>query len=215
MKVTLALPPLEAYEPGADLALQGEAASWVYYVAKGLVKFTHADPDGHESILELAFGGELVGAQSALLGEECLETVTTVARSRLARWRASEFTARFGHDPAFACEVSRLLCRRICQLRGLVFELARLTAEQRFDALLRRWAESEAAGDGNSPCECDLPLTRDELASVLSISRCHLSRILTGMEERGLIKRGARLIPVVSAVQRKPGVLSVSAAICR
>jgi CRP-like cAMP-binding protein len=101
-RVTLPLPPLEWYGAGYELTSQGETAPFVYCVVEGLVKLVHLGRNGHVGILELARGGELVGAQSALLGEQCSETAATVNRCSLARWDASEFAEHFSHEPVFA-----------------------------------------------------------------------------------------------------------------
>jgi CRP-like cAMP-binding protein len=197
-------PPLETYHPGVDLASQGEPADFVYFVAKGFVKLTNADAHGNQSIVELVWGGGLVGAESALLRKECSETATTIVKCRLARWRASQFAAQFGGEPDFTRWVGGLLSQQICTLRGRFLDLARLTAPQRLEVLLRHWAEGETRGEANPAPELDLPLARHELAEVLTITPCHLSRLLRSSEKQGRIQRGVPHIRVCAAGFRKP-----------
>jgi CRP-like cAMP-binding protein len=156
MRVTLPLPPPEWYGPRYELTSQGEAVPRVYYVEKGLVKLVHVDRDGRVGILEFARERELVGAQSALLGEGCFESATTVNRCSLAHWRASEFAAHFSREPVFSIEVCRLLCRQVCELRCHVLELGRVTAPERLEALIRRWVRERSGEEGAPGPELEL-----------------------------------------------------------
>jgi CRP-like cAMP-binding protein len=196
------LPPVETYEAGVDLTSQGEAASCVYYLSKGVVKLAHMSPDGRVSILELAFAGDLIGAQSIFLGAECFETATTLVNSGLARWRAPEFLTKFKAEPAFSMEVARVLCRQVCRLRWCVSEFGVQTARQKFEALLRSWPGDVVAGRGNPAGGFDLPLSRDEIGQLLSISQYYVARLLGDLEEDRVIRREGREIRVLPAALR-------------
>jgi CRP-like cAMP-binding protein len=198
----LSLPQTEAYQPGVDLSLQGELARYVYCVVKGVIKFTHVCPEGRESIVDLGFAGDLVGALPAILAQKCFVTATTLTDCRLARWKAPEFLGRVDLDVAFAVEVCRQVCRQACMLRRQVLALGSQTARQRLEGPLRSWPSSEIAGDGNPYVEFDFPLRRDEIGQLLSITPYHVSRLLSALEKDSLIKRRTRRICVLPAALR-------------
>lgn len=200
---TLPLPAVETYEPGVDLTSQGEVASCVYFVVQGVVKLAHVCPDGRECIVHLAFAGDLVGAQSAILEKECFETATTVAKSGLARWGVSQFLARFKGDPAFSLEVSRLLCRQVCRLQCSILGLGFQTARQRFEGLLRCWPDTEIPAGGDTAGGTKLPLSRDEIGQFLAITRSHVSRLLDALESDRVIARRGRHIWVMPVALRR------------
>ncbi len=186
--LAIALPSRETYHAGVDLTSQGKKPQSVYYVMEGVVKLARVCPDGREIILDLAFTGDLVGVDSALLGEECLETATTVTPCELAHWRVPEFLAKFKNDPAVLVEVTYLLCRQMGRHRCRIVELGCETARRRLEALLRRWP-GVATG-------FDLPLNREEIGQVLLVSPYQVSRLLGELEKDCVIRRKTRRIRV-------------------
>ncbi|MFB3778569.1 MAG: Crp/Fnr family transcriptional regulator [Bryobacteraceae bacterium] len=186
--LSIALPPPETYHAGIDLCAQGKPAKSVCYVVEGVVKLTHVRADGRQIILDLTFPGELIGADAALLGEECLETATTVTDCGIARWGLPEFRARFEREPGFLMEAMRVLCRQMGRHRCRITELGFETGRERLEALLRRWPGA-AVG-------FDLPLNREEIGQVLLISSYHVSRLLGELEQDRVIRREMRRIRV-------------------
>jgi CRP/FNR family transcriptional regulator, anaerobic regulatory protein len=202
VKPTLPLPPLETYERGVDLTLQGEVASYVYFVVQGAVKLARICSDGRECIVGLAFAGDLVGAQSAILERKCSDTAITLSRSSLARWGKSQFLARFCGSPAFSLEASRILCRQMCRLECRISELEFQTARQRLEALLRYWPGIEISGGGLAG-GFRLPLSRVDIGQLLGVTPYHVSRLLTALERDRVIARRGRHIWVPPAAPRR------------
>ena len=202
MEVTLQLPPVETYRSGVDLTSQGEVPSCVYFIVEGVVKLVHVCPDGRERIVELGSKGELVAAQSAILGLKCFATATTATKSKLARWRSADFAARLSRDPTFSFRVSRLLSLQSDKLYRQFLQLTYLTARERFEALVRFWRDIPDAGGRLPAGEFDLPMSREELGQILSITPYHVSRLLVALEQDRFVIRQGRRIRVVSAVPR-------------
>ncbi|MFB3778233.1 MAG: Crp/Fnr family transcriptional regulator [Bryobacteraceae bacterium] len=201
------LPPAETYEPGVRLTSQGEMAGCVYLVTQGMVKLFHRYPDGREWIVELAAGGDLVGAQPAVLGEPCLETAVTLTECRLARWRAPEFLARLNRDAGLAIQVCRMISRHVRALQCRLLESGVQPARWKFEGLLRWWADAATARPGRPAGEFDLPLSRDELGQFLFIAPCQVSRLLSAAEKDGLIARQGRRIRVLPNALRPAAAL--------
>src|SRR6266851_5311661 len=74
------LAPSHTYAPGVELFQQGAIVEDVYFVAGGLIKLVHFEPDGRELIIGLRFPGCLVGSSALLAEEPSLATAITLPR---------------------------------------------------------------------------------------------------------------------------------------
>ncbi len=203
MRLLAPLPPVEVYQPGVNLTSQGEVPPHVYLVVDGVVKLVHEYVDGRAGIVELACEGDLVGVHAALLGEACLESAVTLTKSSLARWRSSEFIARLASDAGFSVGVCRVVCRQVRALRCRLLESLSQTARQRFEGLVRFWLDHGLAANRDTAGPFDLPLTREELGALLSVTPSHLSNLLGGLEKEDMIARQGRVIRVLPAALRR------------
>ncbi len=197
----LALPSrVETCEHGVALTSQGRSVDYVYFVVTGAIKLGHVCQDGREVIVELASGGDLVGAHSALCGEACQESAVTLSRCRLARWEPKEFRARLATDADFAGEVLRVTIRQALALRRRLLEFAVMPAKQRLCGLFWFWLERVLKEAPAPSGGFTIPLARVEIAQLLSITPYHLSRVLNELERAGFILREDRYIRVLRSL---------------
>lgn len=64
--------------PGHEILTQGELSPGIFLVAQGLVEVSFCDPDGNQSIVNVAGPGEVLGDVEAIAGKPCAATCTAL-----------------------------------------------------------------------------------------------------------------------------------------
>jgi CRP-like cAMP-binding protein len=183
------LPPAEDYPAGVELTSQGTPSRYVYFIETGGVKLVHTYREGREIILDLKFGGTLVGASSALLSEPCTSAAITMVRSRLVRWGTREFSAQVEGNHSFSRFVNSILSRETQRLCTRLAILGYGCARTKLLYFLNEHAVSQQTSRMGVWKALHLPLTQRELAEMLAMSPFHLSKVYGALERDGLIRR--------------------------
>ena len=184
--------------PGGVLVLEGDVATRAWLVVDGLVKVESSHPEGRSPILALRGAGELIGELGALDGGGRSATVTAVVSTTVREFSSEELhdVVRTDPDTAFA-----LLAHLTARLR----EADRFRVSYMGDDVSRRLATclidlTDRYGrptDDGLGAELDLPLSQEDLASLVAASRDSVARTLQSWRKRGLVTTGRRSIVIV------------------
>lgn len=163
----------------------------------GALKIASYDSEGTERILSLVHPAGFVGEMFAAVAHH---DVVALTDSRLCLFSRKEYEAAVGEFPALANALLRRSAEDLFEARSLIDLMGRRSAETQVAGLLIAFAK--AASD--SPCHLaasfDLPLTRGEMAGLLGLTIETVSRVLSRLEKKGIIKRqGARGIEIRDA----------------
>ncbi|MEP7348674.1 MAG: Crp/Fnr family transcriptional regulator [Sphingorhabdus sp.] len=163
----------------------------------GALKIASYDSEGTERILSLVHPAGFVGEMFAPIANH---DVIALSDSRLCVFSRREYEAALTAFPALAGALLRRSTEDLFETRSLIDLMGRRSADARVAGLTLAFAK--AASD--SPCHpaqiFDLPLTRGEMAGLLGLTIETVSRQLSRLEKRGLIKRqGARGIEILNA----------------
>jgi CRP-like cAMP-binding protein len=183
---------------GGVLVLEGDVASRAFLVLDGLVKIESSHPDGRSPILALRGAGELIGELGALDGGGRSATVTAVVATRVREFSSQELHDAVRDDPdtSFA-----LLAHLTARLR----EADRFRVSYMGDDVPRRLGRSllELAEAHGHPTEdgrgvvVDVPLSQEDLASLVAASRDSVAKVLHTWRNRGLVSTARRSIVIV------------------
>jgi CRP-like cAMP-binding protein len=182
-------PQAEPYPPGVELTSQASPPAYVYFIQQGIVKLTHAAPEGRQMLVDLRFSGELVGVEAAVLGQPCFGTSTTLTRSLLARRSVSEFQRGLARNSKFAAVVNRILSQEMHALYRRLASIGLCGARQRLEEFLAACSDSQTGGVHSPPARVRLPLRQWELAEYLSVSPSYVSRLWRELVEEGVVQR--------------------------
>lgn len=173
--------------PGrAVLFVEDQTPRGVFLLCKGLVKLTMTSPDGNSIILRIAEPGELIGLESNLSGKPHELTAETLEPSQMNFVRRDAFLQLIHESSEFAVKVTEQLSRdylaACIQIRSLGLSRTALEKTVRF---LLKWAEK--GHQTNDGIWFNLPLTHEEIAQNVGVSRETVTRTLTQLKERILI----------------------------
>lgn len=196
-----------SYPGGAMLFVEGQTPRGVYLLCKGRAKLTMTSADGKSIILRIVEAGELIGLNSAITGKPYELTAETLepcqmnflsreAFLKLAREHrelSTNVTEQLSSDYGAAC----------VQIRSL--GLSR-TAAEKVARFLLEW--SVKGKETNQGIRVNLPLTHEEIAQIIGVSRETVTRTLSELKSKSLITmKGPSVV-----IRNKSGLEALAAA---
>lgn len=172
-----------------------------YIVTSGLVLIEAKLPDRERQVLEILYASDVYCMHDA---PESLEVALVAATSaELQRLRPDALSTLNRSDPEFASRVTAATAIRSARRTLHLASLNGQSGDERFADFLVEiglFLGDPSAG-GRS---FDLPLTREETASYLSLNPDTLSRIFSRLKGSGVIRvsRGRAVVPDWSALTR-------------
>ncbi len=198
----LATATSEIDAPRATIVLrQGDACAGLHVVVRGRVKLSIETQRGDEKIMALLGPRTHFGDPPFYARQRCTATVESVVDSSVLCIAKDAILREISLNPAFALHVIEDLAQRLCQRTKDIESYTLHTGTQRLiDYLLSEEPESTH----NGVRHVTLPERKGIIASRLSLTQEHLSRILRDLAARKLIDmHGPRvLIPDVAKLQR-------------
>jgi CRP/FNR family transcriptional regulator, cyclic AMP receptor protein len=184
---------LTLYPANATLLKEGQVPRGVYIACSGRSKFAIEARDGKTIILKIAGDRQVMGLSAVVAGTPSPITVTTIELCQVKFVERESFLDLIEHDTHAALECARLLAREVTTSFDDVYDLllARSSTEK-LAKLLLSWVSDE-------PRNCDLRVstefTHEEIAQMIGSSRETVTRFLTVMKRKELIRlEGTTLI---------------------
>ena len=179
--------------PHTQIFRQQEPVRDIYLLETGLVKMTHGERNGKETILDLRFAGSFLGATAALAHEPAPMTAATVTPCEVYRLSAPEFLRLAKNSEPFPQSLLELVSRQRNEQLNLRAQQSTLDARPRLIMLLLRLAK-EFGIERKGQLYLALPIAKQDMAGMLGITPQRLSNILREIkaerviaEERGWI----------------------------
>lgn len=171
---------------GQSLLDAGEDNYACATLISGALKISAIDRDGTERIVALVHPAGFVGE---LFRPTAQHHVTALTHSEICLFPRTQYEALVERHPHLALSLLRRSSTDLAETRELVDLIGRRGALERVAALLLVFSR----GAARTPCGTaglfDLPLSRGEMAGFLGITIETVSRQLTVLEQRGLIKK--------------------------
>lgn len=171
----------------------GDETGYWYRVVAGAAKRCATQPDGRRQIVNLLLPGDFFGLVAA--GECDLTVEALVDGTQIARYPRRRVEALADTDPEVARLVREIAFRAISRLEDQLLIVGRVTALEKVAAFLLEMGE-------RLPIETTdriaLPISRSDIGEFLAISAETVSRSLSGLKQRGLIRfSGTRQVRIV------------------
>ena len=190
------------YPRGAILFFEGQDSSGVYLLCKGRVKLTMTGADAKSIIVRIAEPGELIGLDSAISAKPSSMTAETFDPCVVHFIKRESLRALMRDYHELCIAISEQLSN---DYRSACFHIRSLglsrTASERIIHFLLEWAAKGRQTDEG--LRINIPLTHEEIAQVVGVSRETVTRALTELKHRALItiKGSAVLIRDKSALE--------------
>ena len=195
--------PIAALQPFASLANCGrhqeicsETSSneYLHYVVSGAAGRYSSMPDGRRQMIDLLLPGDFYGYTSQPHHEFTLEAI--VEGTLVARYPRRRVEALAATDPKLANELREIAFATISRTEALLMILGRVTALEKVGAFLIEMAARLRNGQRDDVL---LPVSRGDIADILAISAETVSRALSDLKCRGVIRfMGTRQVRIVN-----------------
>jgi CRP/FNR family cyclic AMP-dependent transcriptional regulator len=179
----------QVFPKGIELFSQGRLLQEVLYIEHGWVKISRVDGDGHERILQLACGGTWLGTAAVIARVPSPASAVTCTRTRLARMPADAFLRLLQQDSSVSRQIHEMHARAICWQIGRLVQLSSLTSRERLARIIRHFIAALNLQPTSHGIRLNIPLRQRELAQLILVTPEHLSRLLTEMQRKGVIRR--------------------------
>ncbi|MCM0648238.1 Crp/Fnr family transcriptional regulator [Clostridium swellfunianum] len=175
------------YKKGQVIFFEGDVSDKFYIINMGKIKIYKYNKEGKEQILYILSEGDFIGYLSLLkkgkvdFNAEALEDVSVCILTK------DDFDKIVKKTPEISLRILENLHDRLVSLENLVQTLSTKDIETRIAALLRNFVK-DFGREEEEGTVIDLPLSREEMANYIGVTRETMSRKLTAMEEEGVIE---------------------------
>lgn len=172
---------------------EGDPGIAFYIIKSGKIKVYKLSSDGRELILGIFGENGLFGDVPVFDGGPYPATAETLTDVTVWIINRESFINLLLAHPQIALKIIRVLGKRLRQAHGFVAELALKNVPQRLASLLLKLA-SEYGQENESGIVIDLPLTRQELAELIGVSRETVIRELSKFSRAGVLSLDGKKI---------------------
>jgi CRP-like cAMP-binding protein len=180
------------YSPRAVILRQGDRAGETYLLITGRAHALLYGAEGQFVLLHEFASGDIFGAIVQAEPEPQEADVVAMESSRAASFSAAEFLALIETYGCVGLAVSRLLLRRLRAMTGRMSQRSMLSAAGRVHAELLRLAR---LGDGRTVQPAPVNAA---LAVRVNSTRETVSRTISALERRGIVRRDADALVIVA-----------------
>lgn len=187
---------VEDHAAGAAVFHAGDPATSLYVVATGTAKVVRPSLDGTEVLLDIARPGDFFGVLPSLGVETYADSAWALTPLCVLALDGAAFEEVLDEHPSVARAGLRVVAQRLDQAQSHIHAMAAATSEQRVAGALVMLAGRVGVPRSNGLL-LDLPLSRDDLASLTGTASETVSRVLARLQRDGLIDSGRRWIAIV------------------
>ena len=184
------------FPPGATVCAQGDPATHVFVLVSGWVKVVAVAGGGQQTVLALRGNGDVVGEVAGEVTGYRTATVKAIGRVRSIVLPHTRFAAFLDANPAAARAYRHALTQRWNDTAESLRIQSISSGAERLARLLLELAEGHGQGDEHQTT-IELPLSQEELASLVSASRATVTRALRDWRQRRLVETSPRHITII------------------
>jgi CRP-like cAMP-binding protein len=173
-----------------------EPGQSVMVLAEGRIKIKDLTPDGKETILAFIDEGGVFGELALLDDEPRREYAEAVEDSRVLILPRDELLWLIGLRPDLALAVTKLIGLRRRRIENRLRNVLFLPSRERMVRLLCELVETHGERQGNR-CGIRLPLSHQDLASLIGVTRETVTHVLGQLQAEGLVKVQRRRLAIL------------------
>ncbi|MFZ1107547.1 MAG: Crp/Fnr family transcriptional regulator [Rhodomicrobium sp.] len=187
----------QSVKAGKQILLTKEATSEVYFVIEGKIRILlYSAVEGKPVLLATLGRFDMFGEMAAIDGNPRSATVEAEDDCTLAILPKEHFQKLVQAYPAFSFAVMKHLAAQIRRLTERVYEFSTLSVQARVHAELLRLAALAGEREGHALLS-PAPLLVD-LAARVSTHREAVSRVISRLQEKGIVRREGADIRILS-----------------
>lgn len=174
------------YKKGEVIFLQGSFLDGLYIINSGKIKIFKYTKEGKEQILYILSDGDFFGELSLLKAEEVSFNAEAMEDVNICMIEKKNFDKILALNPEISVKILDVVGGRLSKLETLVQSLSTKDIEARIAQMLLELAE-EFGIQKKDTIEMEIPLTREDMANFIGVTRETISRKLSLLHDEGII----------------------------
>ena len=194
-------PPCKKLSKGEVLYRQGESATAFYYLRSGRIRVYMISPDGEPRTLSTASGGEILGEAAFFDKMPRISCAEALCDCELTAIDETRLLSLVSANPEIALKLLEIQASRVRQLSSQLDAMTFMQADGRIAQLLLQSIRDETG-------QPTVRLTHEAIAEAVGVSRVTVSKIVSNLASRGILKTSYRRIIIKDkpALQKLAGV---------
>jgi CRP/FNR family transcriptional regulator len=177
----------EKYSKGDYIFLECDSPRNLYVLVKGEVKLLKQTEDGRETIVEMAYPGEIFGEEAIFDGQPYPMTAQALDDVELLSITRTDFFTFLRDNPDLALEIITELGTRLREAQNTIRALAMERVEWRIARVLLMLSRKAGIVEADG-VSIDLPLTRQDIADMAATTVETTIRVLSNFKKMGLVE---------------------------
>ncbi len=177
----------EKVAKGEYVFLECDQPRNLYTVVKGEVKLLKQTEDGRETIVEMAYPGEIFGEEAIFDGQPYPMTAQALDDVELLAISRTDFFTFLRDNPDLALEIITELGTRLREAQNTIRALAMERVEWRIARVLLMLSRKAGIVEADG-VSIDLPLTRQDIADMAATTVETTIRVLSNFKKMGLVE---------------------------
>jgi CRP/FNR family nitrogen fixation transcriptional regulator len=188
-----ALAAIVWFHRGQEICSEGQSVEHWYFLISGAARRCTIRPDGRRQIVDLLLPGDFFGLA---FGDQSDSTIEAVAENTVvAGYPRPRIEILADSDPKIARELREIAFTALSRMQTQLLILGRITALEKVGSFILEMAARLSNGDSERVA---LPVSRYDIADYLGVSVETVSRALSDLKQRGVIKLlGTRTVSIV------------------
>ncbi|BCU82750.1 anaerobic regulatory protein [Polycladomyces abyssicola] len=194
---------LRHYRKHSTIFVEGQPFRTVYFIQSGIVKVTRVEKNGNEQVMGLLHKGDMFPHVGFFGDSPYPGTAVTVTDCQLLAISMDDFDRLLDSNPLIAKSVMKMMDQRLLYLQRRLQEVISGDVHRKVVITLLRLVE-EYGTQREDGVFVSIPLTHQDFANMLGMSRESVNRVLNQLKKDQLldINRKGILIYDPDALQR-------------
>ncbi|MBZ9687567.1 Crp/Fnr family transcriptional regulator [Clostridium estertheticum] len=187
----------KAYKKGSVLCHEGEKSDTLFIINEGGVKISKLTKEGKEQIVHILTSGDFFGELSLFNNNETYNfDVYAISDTKICTLTKQNMDEILMNNPQISLKLLQVITKRLSDTENLAQNLATNDAEIRIAYMLLEFAEKYGVNTSEG-LQVKLPISKEEMASYVGVTRETISRKLSIFEELGIIShKGNKLLVI-------------------
>ncbi len=188
-----------AFLAGGPIYHEGDEPNGVYCIDAGLVGIRKVDAQGESVLLRLVRAGETFGFRAMICDSPRLVSAEALTESRICRVHQAAARRLVLENPKLGFKFFNHLAIDLQRTESKVLETATAPSRLRFLRLLIVFGKAHQCDEVfgiDAPWYFDLPLSRQDIASMIGVRPESMSRIIRGVKQEGLANFEGRTVEI-------------------
>ena len=177
----------KTFDKGTMIFSEGSEANTLFFINEGKIKLYKYNKEGKEQILHILTNGDFFGELDLIKSSTYKFNAKAMDNAKICTLKKSEVKNIIMKKPEIAIKLLESVGERLAAIENLAQNLSTNDVDARIAYLLLNLMDKYSE-DSNGKKLIKLPLSREDMASYIGVTRETISRKLKKLEDECLIK---------------------------